>query len=623
MKLRKLLRLLALAAAICCLAACAAEKAPAETDEPAQPEADANTEAAPQALPVLNSLQIDGGYTIDFDPQVCKYTVTIPAGRPRVPKISAEAADGAAVEVLQATIADTANSGEASATVRSADAENVYTVRFVKDAAKGFELQYADVYEYVADVVPEDGAEFSFESSDPDVISVSETGSMKAKALSDSPVTVTVYFGDEVHETIVVDRVIKAPLNIFLIIGQSNAYGWHDVPPEYADYYSYANEQKSLSDAPKLGTVWCDDIINSYDEYQFSGMYDLSKGRSGFSPALGKEWYNLTGEKTLMLQTAIGSTPIETWMPDPNLKFFGLDCYAQTVERFREYQQAFSAEDSNFEINRVYAFWLQGETCEEYTYSPGTFTWTFKNATPNYDYLGDWLPVSAEHPLMTSEEYANDFISMFEGFKKDVGLEFLGILPVRAMTSVSSAENVAQQQLVDLVPVRAAQFALNYSGAEGYRFVTMQTEIGRTESYPDESAEGWGYMGCYNIHYNQKGYNAIGKDAAENTFARFCAAEDHTAHDITVLDSDGRTQLENGQTLLVPLGQKHQITAYVTPLYAEDTALQFEVADASVCTIDAYGMVQATSDAQNVGKTTELRITGDGVEKTITIQIAR
>ena len=52
MKLKKLLRLLALAAAICCLAACAAEKAPAETDEPALPEADANTEAAPQALPV-------------------------------------------------------------------------------------------------------------------------------------------------------------------------------------------------------------------------------------------------------------------------------------------------------------------------------------------------------------------------------------------------------------------------------------------------------------------------------------------------------------------------------------------------------------------------------------------
>ena len=134
-------------------------------------------------------------------------------------------------------------------------------MRFVKEAAKGFELQYADVYEYVADVVPEDGAEFSFESSDPDVISVSETGSMKAKALSDSPVTVTVYLGDEVHETIVIDRVIKAPLNIFLIIGQSNAYGWHDVPPEYADYYSYANEQKSLSDAPKLGTIWCDDAV--------------------------------------------------------------------------------------------------------------------------------------------------------------------------------------------------------------------------------------------------------------------------------------------------------------------------------------------------------------------------
>ncbi|MBQ9393843.1 MAG: Ig-like domain-containing protein [Oscillospiraceae bacterium] len=577
----------------------------------------------PQASPKLSSLTVDGGYTVAFDPETTEYTVSIPAGRPRVPHIAASGEEGAEVTLYQATIADGETEGLAKAVVTVENGRSEYTVKFVKDDSQGFQLQYADNYAYTPGYTLAAGESFRFESSDPSVVSVSDAGVLNARQVSDSPVTVTAYAGGNAVEELVVDKVIRAPLNMFLIIGQSNAYGWHDVPPEYNDYYAYANTQKALSDAPPAGQVWCDDVSNGYDEYFFTGMYDLSAGRSGFSPALGKEWYALTGEKSFMLQTAIGSTPIETWVKDPSLKFFGLDCYAITVERFNYYKDLFTASDSDFELNRIYAFWLQGESCQEYVYSSDTFTWAFKNAIPNYSYVGDWLPVTAPGQLMTSKQYADYFMSMFHSFQEDVGLERINILPVRAMYSVSSRENREQQQLVDLVPARAAQFALNYEDNGAVSFVTLKTEIGRTESYPDRSAEGWGYMGCNNIHYNQLGYNVIGKDSADNLYAMLSASADHSAKSLEVLDKNGRTHLSDGDEIVLSVGETYQITGYVLPLYAADTTLTFTVEDPSVCTIDEFGLISAPTLASAAGQTTTVTVTNGELTKTISVRIAR
>ena len=573
--------------------------------------------------PKLASLSVDGGYSISFDPEVNEYTVTIPAGRPRVPHIAATGANGAAVELQQATIADGETSGKAKALVMQNGAITAYTVNFVKDTAQGFQLQYADNYTYIPNYTLKDGESFVFASSDKSVVAVSKKGIMTAQKLSDTAVTITASVNGTVVDTLVIDKVIKAPINIFLIIGQSNAFGWHDVPPEYSNYYAYANLQKAQADKPALGTVFCDDVSNSYDDYTFTGMYDLSIGRSGFSPALGKQWYELTGEKTLMLQTAIGSTPIETWVKDPSLKFFGIDCYAVTVERFNYYKNLFTAADSNFEINRIYGFWLQGESGMEYVYSPNTFTWAFKHNIPNYPYIGDWLPVTGPGQIITSRQYYDYFMNMYTSFTEDVGLEFIGILPVRAMYSVSTRENRQEQTLVDLVPTRAAQFALNYKENGNIAFVTMKTEIGRTESYADKTVEGWGYMGCNNIHYNQLGYNALGKDAALNTFAMFDADTDHTATELVVLNSNGRDRLKDGDTVKLSVGETLQVSGYVLPLYADATELTFTIGDSSVCTVDEFGLITAPNIASAAGKSTTLTISNGDTTVTLKVQIAR
>ena len=590
-----------------------------ETTEPTQ----GSTEpTVPPEPPKLSSITVDGGYSLSFDPDVYAYTVTIPAGRPRVPHVSATAADGVSVTVLQATISDTQTSGKAVITVDNGSV-STYTVEFVKDAAQGFQLQYADVYTYVPNYTLKAGESFTFKSSNTNVISVKKSGKMTVKATSDQPVTITASVGGVAVDKLVIDKVIKAPLNIFLILGQSNAFGWHDVPAGYDTYYDYANTQKAISDKPAKGTVFCDDVSNGYDDYTFTGMYDLSIGRSGFSPALGKQWYALTGEKTLMLQTAIGSTPIEAWTPDPALKFYGLDCYAITVERFNYYKELLSKEDSNYEINRVYGFWVQGESGMEYVYSSKTFTWAFKHDIPNYEYIGDWLHVTAPGQIITSKQYDEYFFQMVNGLQKDVGLEFLGVLPVRAMMSVSTRENRTEQTLVDIVPTRAAQFAMNYKDYDHVAFMTLKTEIARTESYADKTVEGWGWMGCNNIHYNQLGYNALGKDVADNTFAKFNGGSDKTATSLVVLDSNGRTQLKDGDELKISLGEKHQITGYVLPLYADNTGLTFTVADTSVCTIDEFGMITVPNTAQVAGKSTTLTVSSADFTVTLRITIAR
>jgi hypothetical protein len=151
----------------------------------------------------------------------------------------------------------------------------------------------------------------------------------------------------------------------------------------------------------------------------------------------------------------------------------------------------------------------------------------------------------------------------------------------------------------------------------------MKTEIGRTESYADKTVEGWGYMGCNNIHYNQLGYNAIGKDAAINTFAMFDAETDHAAAELVVLNKNGRDRLKDGDTVTLSVGETLQVSGYVLPLYADATNLTFTVADTSVCTVDAFGLITAPNLASAAGKTTTLTISNGTLTVTINVKIAR
>ena len=223
---------------------------------------------------------------------------------------------------------------------------------------------------------------------------------------------------------------------------------------------------------------------------------------------------------------------------------------------------------------------------------------------------------------MTADQYTGYFMSMYESLVKDIGLEFIGILPVRSMTGVSSKENLEEQQLVDLVAPRASQFAMNFAGKGNIAIVTLVTDIARTESYPDKNAEGWGYIGCFNIHYNQLGYNAIGKDSALNAARLLTAYDDKKAQQIRVYDTNGRNIIENGASVIMECGSTKQITAIVLPLYAEARSLTFTPSDPEAVRIDANGLITVPYSDDSVGKEVAVEISSGELKTVITIKIS-
>lgn len=575
---------------------------------PTQQSTDATKGTEVAELPRLETLSVDGGYTLDFSPEQLSYEIAIPAGRPRVPHIAATAADGASVSVTQAVLADGAEKGTAYALVTD-DAGNTaeYTVTFRRDASLGFHLQYDDYYDFQI----EGAAKYT--ASDPSVLEVSKAGVVHVCKLSDTPVTVKALASDGKElATLTVDKVVKAPLNIFLITGQSNAYGTYDIPSGTNEAL-FTSEQMKQTLRPDPGTVLCTDVSNV--GVILADMYDLSVGRKGFSPALGKTWYDLTGEKTLMIQTAVGGAPIEAWMKPENgaRNTYGdinANFYETTYNAYTHCLAQINAADSGYELNRVHAYWLQGETGMASSYNPD------KHGAG----IGDW-DFGNKNNLLDAKEYYDIFMKNMTYFEEDFGCEFMGILLVRAINEVCQSESQQVQLLTDLVPARAAQYALHNSNGSNIALVSRVCDIARMSSWEDRTDPGWGLMGSGNLHYNQTGHNLNGVEAANNTYLMLYDREGRKAYDIEVIKSNGRDRVEEGETLEVVAGETYQTSAMVLPMYSDTPLITYEVTDPSICTIDEFGLITVSADAAGKETTVTYRCEAAGLSKTVKVKV--
>ncbi len=576
-----------------CLIAC--DNGSADTDDTT-----ASAETAPAVeAPKLTGITLDSGETVAFDADTNTYTVSLPDGRPRIPRVSATAEAGAEVNVIQATFADDKDEAKAKIEVTGESGENVYEIIFTKDASKGFELQFDDRYTYAPTYTLAEGETFTFESSDPTVVSVDESGVMTAEKRSTDPVNITAKVGGEVKETLTVNKVNKAQLAVFLIVGQSNAAGSSDPGVD-------RSKEAEESDKPTVGKAYCLEVVYTGS---YGRPYDLSEGRVGFSPALSKTWYELTGEKVLCIQSAMDGAPIESWEKggDPFFLPGSKNLYDNTLAAYNGYKKRFG---SNFEIVRTHYYWCQGETAMSSTwYGEPDYNWSF-NIGKSEDYI------------MPANDYYAKFAANHANFVADMGVEIGAIMLVRAIESVSSAENRKNQTLADLVPARAAQYALNNTNGDGIVLASRISDIARMESFSDKNADGWGYMGPGNLHYLQRGYNAQGAEMAKNTFAIVDAYADRSAKSIEVLDTDGVTKLNDDDKITVKSGETKQITSIVLPLYAEDKKITYTVTEgAEYCSIDIYGMI---SIAENAVKDATAQITIEnesGLKHTLNIVV--
>ena len=557
------------------------------------------------ASPALQSLAVNGEALSGFRPELRTYEIHIPAGRPQVPQLSAEAAQGSTVTLQQAVIPDSRSYGTAHVAVTDQNGNTgEYEILFVKDSLEGFQLQYLDRYPYQPDVTLGAGETLSFESSNPGVIEVESDGTLIAVGRSNAPVTITAKVNGTVADTLTVDCVVDAVVNLFLITGQSNAAGTLDIPAGMTEEAYIAMEMEDVL-CPAPGTAFCIDVNIVGDILK--PMYDLSEGRIGFSPALAKTWYDLTGEKVVVLQTAVGGSPIEAWMkPSDGQRNTYLypqaNFYETTLKAYQYCINSIGYSGSGYQINHTFAYWLQGETGTANTYNPNKIS----------------QGVGSTAHLLSCGEYYHIFLQNMEYFRSELNTEFMGILLVRNLEDASTPESIAFQLLTDLTGPRAAQYALNNTGIPDVGLVSRVSEYARKESYSNRSIEGWGFMGCNNVHYNQEGHNANGIAAAENTFGRFYGWGNRAAEQLQWYRQNGRDLFSDGDTLKLKTGEGYQTSAIVLPMYTDTPAVTYSAADLNICTVDCFGCITAVS----AGTTTvTVSCEGAALARTITVTV--
>ncbi len=560
------------------------------------------------------SVSIDGGYELAFDKSVHEYEIRIPAGRPRVPKISAVGPETAVITVTQAVIPDEKTEGTAYVDLKNGTETSTYQIRMIKDASLGFHLQYGDVWQFEPEYALQEGEKYTFISSAPGSLFVGPAGTMVACGLSKDPVTVTAKVGGKEVGSIKVDQIVKAPLNIFLITGQSNAAGTYDIP-EGTDEGYFTKTQLENTLKPKQGTVLCTDVTMTGLIQE--SMYDLSRGRAGFSPALGKTWYDLTGEKSLMIQTAVGGAPIEAWeKPSNGTRYTYTNAqanfYETTKYAYDEMVAQIRKEDSGYELNHVYVFWLQGETGMASSYIPDM----------DGPGIGNWA-FGARSRVLNADQYFNIFMKNMEYFREDMNCEFMGILLVRAVVEVASQESKSLQLFTDLCPARAAQYALNNQNDRSIALVSRVCDIARVEAWEDTAVEGWGYMGCNNLHYNQTGHNANGVQAAENTYLNIYGRDERKADEIELIKDNGRDRFTDGETIELIELTSYQLAAMVLPMYTDTPEVTYVSEDPAVATVDAFGMI--TAGKKVAGQTVKITVRNEetGLEKSINVKVVK
>ncbi len=355
---------------------------------------------------------------------------------------------------------------------------------------------------------------------------------------------------DGVEQTITVE---PAKISMLLLAGQSNMRGSEgDAPksivcPNGQVYLTYGvPEGLTASNAPKyvastlagetrnISINGNKTILNANPIY---ALTDIGAGKLGPDSGFGYEWNLLTGEKVWVVNAAHGGADIESWQPDG-------DNYKEAIALYTECMKVLQQEIAagHYTFSHMGYFWCQGE--------------------------------AGVNAKMSAEWYVEMFLTMHESLKKDVlfdidadastpdvTLEFAGIIPVRKGSEGAScyrmgtypAEYVAASKNINhfegfedlrMSGPRVAQFWMgnNPEMKDIWNVCTIQEEW---VTFPDGSNGVESYFQAHypngrvdyetqsavsetwrtpktpaavhdTIHYNQIGYNELGRESARN-----------------------------------------------------------------------------------------------------------
>ena len=270
------------------------------------------------------------------------FTVKIPDGRPRIPQVTC-----AGAEITQAFIADNQTQG----TAKVVKGGETYTITFVKDASLGFVLQYDDHYTWNSGL----SGTVTYTSSNSSIASVSNSGEIVVKAVSNSGATITASNGSS-SKKLVITKTIKAVLGVWLLTGQSNT-SYH--------YNNYGG--KGVTN--KAGTAYYSGALTSGNPGSIKTKMTALNGvnTGGLEPAMASTFYNKTGEKVFIMSAGISGTGIAQFLPGSTTDFTdgsGTWKLINTVYENAVAEWATADFQSKYETRMRSFFYLQG--CAEF-----------------------------------------------------------------------------------------------------------------------------------------------------------------------------------------------------------------------------------------------------------------
>lgn len=457
------------------------------------------------------------------------------------------------------------------------------------NASSNIELKYDDRYTFdkaVARVVSSNITSTNVISGEADVSTLTRVDgeTFAASAIGKA----TVYFTDGTSVTV---SVTSAPINVIMLIGQSNTEGVagnatqsiRNTPGQvYSTYacagFRYINMCLGNTFTKGLDglTIYNNDVfipksltgtesrVGADLTYTLGELNKGGFGKGGMDSAIAYEWNKRTGEKVWVINAAHSGSAIQSWLPGSR-EIDNNFWQAVGVMKSAELTLQDEIAAGHYTLSHMGYFWLQG--CSNRTSDPDDYTAYFREM-----HNGFVSELSFDHDGDPSTENRS--------------IEFAGILLVR-----TGQENNAASDYYMYGP-RLSQYYLGNSAEGSDADIYLISNLGDlwktdadvanyfTEKYGTEAnfrADNAGVKYAMpttvkevhpDVHYRQCGYNEIARDAAYNMLCQLGIITPATSEDVTftLLGSDG-LELDWADGITLNAGNSVTIVPVVSPRY--------------------------------------------------------
>jgi len=451
--------------------------------------------------------------------------------------------------------------------------------------------------------------------------------------------TATVKVDGELHDI----TVTAAPISMLLLIGQSNMRGSEGnanqsiVCPDGMVYSTYgddrgeSNTAMTVSNATRFapsaltGTYSSINVVGTTDclsGYPVNSLTEAGAGKIGPDSGFAYEWVKQTGEKVWVVNAAHGGTNISAWQP-------GTTEYEECQALFTACQETLRKEIAagHFTLSHMGYFWCQGcsnrtSTAEWYVQKYLTmheslktelaFDYDSNSATENKTFeFGGIIPVRVGSTATCYRDGAYETTNPYAYHESYVDLRFSGPRVAQywmcnnpELEDIWMVCNIGEDWvwMPDGTNGVTDYFQAHYPGGTvDYTTQVQQSASFYTPTTPNAVHD--------SIHYNQIGYNEIGRESVRNALimlGEIAAPDVETT--VELLSWDGYTPVEqitastagNSGTLVVP--KVYPIWKSKDITYEQSEGLTWDYYDLLAADVQTEGTLTAGGQTVCVAK---------------------